>query len=532
MRKAWTLLILCVLVAGTGIFLGSWDAHAAFHIMRVYGVMGGATGNASIQYVELRMADPGQNFVATHAICFFDASGAPYARFTFPSNTANGNDEASILVGTAEFDASWAAGSPDFTFSAANTTAIASGADVNHPVRAPAGKVVFGSDSATTPSQMCGAMLSIVDSVAYGTGYTGGVDFGTKFASDLPVAGVQNLKVVGPAPANPANGSLCHPVSFFSTCSASLNNAVDYSLVNTNDAGNNPRNSLGQSGPVAAGPDADGDGVPDGSDLCPGTASGAQVDSSGCSQAQVDADADGACNPGAPSGGPGPCTGTDNCPSTPNPSQSNIDGDALGDACDADADNDGYDNASEDGAPLCANTANDDDKTGAGLVADDALVNDGCPAAGAAESTCTGSADEDGDGFVNDGCPMSGTHSEAAFKIGTSSLVGCGVGNEGTGVPSAAWPSDLYSGGIPNSTDKINVLDLTSFIAPAAAKKLDTAPGQANFNSRWDLTPGRGVFNNMINVTDLTSLIAANSKGFPPMLGGAKAFNGPACTGP
>lgn len=68
--------------------------------------------------------------------------------------------------------------------------------------------------------------------------------------------------------------------------------------------------------------DTDGDGVPDVSDLCPGTLPGAQVDAHGCARAQVDADADGVCNPGAPSGGPAPaCTGSDNCPNWPNPTQ-------------------------------------------------------------------------------------------------------------------------------------------------------------------------------------------------------------------
>ncbi|MEX2390089.1 MAG: thrombospondin type 3 repeat-containing protein [Dehalococcoidia bacterium] len=72
-----------------------------------------------------------------------------------------------------------------------------------------------------------------------------------------------------------------------------------------------------------------------GTDLCPNTAVGANADAAGCSQPQVDGDADGACNAGAPSGGPTPsCTGTDNCPGLANPSQSDVDNDAFGDACD------------------------------------------------------------------------------------------------------------------------------------------------------------------------------------------------------
>lgn len=59
-------------------------------------------------------------------------------------------------------------------------------------------------------------------------------------------------------------------------------------------------------------PDSDGDGVPDASDNCPGTAPSAEVDVNGCSQAQVDQDLDGVCDPGASS--PLWCTGSDICP--------------------------------------------------------------------------------------------------------------------------------------------------------------------------------------------------------------------------
>jgi hypothetical protein len=527
MRKVWTLLVLSVLVAGTALFVSSRDADAAFHLMRIHAVMGGVNGDDTIQYVELRMCSGGQNFLGGHTIKFYDAGGTLKATFTFPStpfptvpNAATGE---SVLIATSEFNTAstgpgmgGAGGDADFVFSMANTVGANSG-DPLHPIQGVNGKVRFGHQE----SEGCDTNFTTdphdIDSVAYGTA-----------TADLGSA--------APALPNPSDNRALR----LGTINGPTANNTDYSLQATSGSTktvavgslttdlDTPRNNSGEVATFSD--DTDGDGVPDASDncptisnagqanadgdtagdacdLCPGTAPAAAVDANGCSQAQVDADADGDCDPGAPSGGPGPCTGTDNCPTTSNPGQANADGDSLGDACDPDADDDGYDNGAESGTPLCGNGKNDDDKTGAGLVADDAVIDDGCPG----------------------GPAQAGAFSEAQFKIGTDQLGPCSVGADAGQSPS--WPSDFVSGGIPDSTDKINVLDLTSFIAPPATRKLDTAPGQANFNSRWDLNPGRGVFNNMINVTDLTALIAGTS-GFPPMFGGStKAFNGPVCTG-
>lgn len=156
----------------------------------------------------------------------------------------------------------------------------------------------------------------------------------------------------------------------------------------------------------------------------------------------------------------------------------------------SDTDYDGYSDSAESGQPLCGNGKNEDKN-------DDSVVDDGCP-----------------------GGPLKvGTFSEAQFNIGTSAIDPCGT---------SSWPSDFVSGGIPNSTNRVTIGDLVSFLAPV--RHLDSSPGSPLFNQRWDLTPGPGLFANWISINDMTALIAGPT-GFPPMLGAAKAFNGPACPG-
>ncbi len=177
---------------------------------------------------------------------------------------------------------------------------------------------------------------------------------------------------------------------------------------------------------------------------------------------------------------------------------------------DADDDNDGYTDAAESGAPLCANAVNDDPFDD--VILPDTSVNDGCPAVGPAETgnDCIGAADDDADGVVNDGCAEFGVYSEGQFKIGTSSQDPCGLDG---------WPSDLVTGGI--STNKTDIVDLGSYVAPI--RRLNKDPGDAGFSSRWDVVPG-ATFGQFINLADLAAFVSGPS-GFPPMLGAARAFN-------
>lgn len=112
-----------------------------------------------------------------------------------------------------------------------------------------------------------------------------------------------------------------------------------------------------------------------------------------------DFDSDGFCDPGRT--GPDPCTGTDNCPFTFNPAQTDTDADTLGDACDPDSDDDGICDPGKsdpsctgsDNCPLVFNPDQlDTDSDGIGNV-------------------CDGDADGDG---IDD--PVDGTFIAATFQ--------------------------------------------------------------------------------------------------------------------
>jgi hypothetical protein len=81
----------------------------------------------------------------------------------------------------------------------------------------------------------------------------------------------------------------------------------------------------------------------------------------------------------------------------------------------------------------------------------------------------------------------------------------------------SGWPADLSSSGF--SLNKLDVLDVTTFLAPA--RRLGTSPGDTDFNIRYDISPGAGVFPAFINVQDITTLVVLA----PPMFGGQRAFN-------
>lgn len=163
-----------------------------------------------------------------------------------------------------------------------------------------------------------------------------------------------------------------------------------------------------------------------------------------------------------------------------------------------DCDGDGYAGGPEAGTPLCGNGVNED-----GLIfgpADDAVVDDGCPG----------------------GPPQAGSWSEAEFKIGLTDQDPCGLDG---------WPSDFASGGIPDSTNRVALNDVLSYVAPT--RRINTSPGHPDFSTRWDLLTGRGILADWVNINDVLALVAQTPMGYPPMLAGARAFShGTGCPWP
>jgi hypothetical protein len=206
----------------------------------------------------------------------------------------------------------------------------------------------------------------------------------------------------------------------------------------------------------------------------------------------------------------------------------------------------------------CTNSVDDDG---------DGWVNDGCPSMGTESAACGSQAvdetsipervagtflgqDDDGDTLVDEALPSgaelfdcdgdgyTGDAEDHVFSYvaqtdGDQKVCGeYDTGfvnldpNQTSATPSLRWPSDLVTGSIPDSTLKVNIADLASFVAPVRylGNNVGTNPGDV----RWDISPGPGLLPVDINVLDL-SLLVAGPTGNPPMFGGARAFAGPTC---
>ncbi len=226
--------------------------------------------------------------------------------------------------------------------------------------------------------------------------------------------------------------------------------------------------------------DVDGDGLAGQDDL--GQANEQLLAGSGCDPTPLTASSD--------HDGDGYSNRQDNCPLIANgiaqDNQADPDLDGIGNACDV------LDNLAD--GHIHENCVTQNVVIGSG----------GSPATPACPDLVT---DDDNDGYSN----------ADEVLITTNSEDPCGT---------TAWPPDITSVGPPDTTNKVNLPDLQSFILPV--RRLGTSPGDGNFSVRWDLVPGPGIFPKYINVADLQSMTFT----IFAMLGNVRAFNGPTCPYP
>jgi hypothetical protein len=82
--------------------LSAQAAFATFHETFIREVYAGSDAIPESNYVELQMWAPGQNFVGGHTISVYGPTGAEVASATFPTEVANGANQATIVAATPE----------------------------------------------------------------------------------------------------------------------------------------------------------------------------------------------------------------------------------------------------------------------------------------------------------------------------------------------------------------------------------------------------------------------------------------------
>lgn len=75
-------------------------ASAAHHFMKIREVFPGSKATPTVQWIELQMYKPGQNFVSGQNVAVYNAFGTINAVATFDSDVPNGQNQRSILIGS------------------------------------------------------------------------------------------------------------------------------------------------------------------------------------------------------------------------------------------------------------------------------------------------------------------------------------------------------------------------------------------------------------------------------------------------
>jgi hypothetical protein len=190
-----------------------------------------------------------------------------------------------------------------------------------------------------------------------------------------------------------------------------------------------------------------------------------------------------------------------------------------------DSDGDGTDDVVE---TACGSDPNDEDSIPERVDGAFALTDDDLDGEGTTEALPGSAAgfDCDGDGYPGG---STGLPDEEDRIFSTSSPATqrdqdpCG--NDG-------WPSELFDGA--GSENKIDLQDVTSYVTGTPPLKFESVKGGPSYDERWNLFNGTGSVDE-INLQDIVALVSGPSRGGrdkPPMLGGARAFDGPECPWP
>jgi hypothetical protein len=338
------------------------QSDALFHLSVIDEVVTSYGGDPDVQFVEIAMETGSQNFVQNSILGAFDVDGDYLGDvLVVPSNVPNSGNGVRWLMATSEFQTLTGL-TPDFTMPAGLLTG--------------GGMVCWGAPGVSVPPPGSWDHTNpnnYVDCIAYGT-----------------YSGPTNNHIGNPTPLTGDGHSL-------QRIAHTDDNLSDIICGDPATPRNNAGSTVNMAATTSCNPDSDGDGVDDLDDDCPGTAPAAPVDVNGCSDAQVDGDDDGICDPGAPSAGPSACqlSPADNCPDNSNPGQEDLDGDDVGNVCDSDDDGDLVSDADETGCSSDpANGADAPEKVG------NSTDDDGDTLTDEVESPVTG-FDCDGDGAID-----------------------------------------------------------------------------------------------------------------------------------
>ncbi len=94
MRRGISLFVLTTALAV--VFVAAPAAQATFHLIKVREVYAGTNDDS---YVELQMFASGETFLTNHAMTVYDASGTLVHSSKFTSGVANGQNQATVLIG-------------------------------------------------------------------------------------------------------------------------------------------------------------------------------------------------------------------------------------------------------------------------------------------------------------------------------------------------------------------------------------------------------------------------------------------------